>query len=188
MSDDTSMADKNAAIAPSDRIRDLSSIDAEVPKLLRSASLAIQSLTGTPPSDTDEEDMKDASDAAESKAAREIDVSAARGTFDANNTAFLHTLQALGARLRRQAYALEEAGIVSSEAADAQPTQEQPARGQQGQIKASPQITNGGLGSLDVGWLNSRRDDVARGKEAELWMEAKTLLEKHAEKQTDSKD
>ena len=30
---------------------------------------------------------------------------------------------------------------------------------------------------MDVGWLNSRRDDVGRRKEAELWAQAREMTE-----------
>ena len=39
-------------------------------------------------------------------------------------------------------------------------------------------ITGGGLGSLDVGWLNSRNDNVGKEMEAELWEQAQQLLQK----------
>ena len=38
-------------------------------------------------------------------------------------------------------------------------------------------VTNGGLGDLDVGWLNSRAKDVGAGKERELVKELRELLE-----------
>lgn len=38
-------------------------------------------------------------------------------------------------------------------------------------------VTNGGLGNLDVGWLNSRGEGVERGKEGELVEEVRELLE-----------
>ena len=39
------------------------------------------------------------------------------------------------------------------------------------------QITNGGLGNLDIGWLNARRDVVGKKKENELWMDIRKRLE-----------
>ena len=38
-------------------------------------------------------------------------------------------------------------------------------------------VINGGLGDLDVGWLNSRAKDVGAGKERELVKELRELLE-----------
>lgn len=45
-----------------------------------------------------------------------------------------------------------------------------------------PGITNGGLGELDIGWLNSRAKDVALGKEKELVSELRGLLEYFSKK------
>jgi len=39
------------------------------------------------------------------------------------------------------------------------------------------QITNGGLGNLDIGWLNARRDVVGKKKENELWREIRKRME-----------
>jgi len=49
--------------------------------------------------------------------------------------------------------------------------------GQGGKEVAQMPITNGGLGNLDIGWLNSRRDTIGRQKEGELWKEARRMLE-----------
>ena len=43
-------------------------------------------------------------------------------------------------------------------------------------------ITGGGLGNLDIGWLNSRNDNVGKEKEAELWEEALCTVQKLEEK------
>ena len=43
-------------------------------------------------------------------------------------------------------------------------------------------ITNEGLGNLDVGYLNSRTRDVGLAKEAELVKEMKTVLERVVER------
>jgi hypothetical protein len=38
-------------------------------------------------------------------------------------------------------------------------------------------IADGGMGKLDIGWLNSRSGRVGRDMEAELWEKARTFLE-----------
>jgi Mediator complex protein len=38
-------------------------------------------------------------------------------------------------------------------------------------------IADGGMGKLDIGWLNSRSGRVERDMEAELWEKARTFLE-----------
>ena len=48
-------------------------------------------------------------------------------------------------------------------------------------------ITGGGLGSLDVGWLNSRNDYIGKGMEAGLWEEAQKFVEKLKKEQESSK-
>lgn len=37
-------------------------------------------------------------------------------------------------------------------------------------------IIGGGLGNLDIGWLNSRNDNVDKEMESELWNKASTFL------------
>ena len=39
-------------------------------------------------------------------------------------------------------------------------------------------IIGGGLGNLDIGWLNSRNDNVGKEKEAELWEEAYRIVQR----------
>ena len=38
-------------------------------------------------------------------------------------------------------------------------------------------VGDGGMGKLDIGWLNSRSQSVDRDMEAELWARAKKFLE-----------
>lgn len=102
---------------------------------------------------------------------------------------YFSLLSAVDVRLRRQIYALEEAEIIPAEA----PPKEQPnslsvpsafAAFGNGPVPATAQQmaasktvgSTGGLGSLDVGWLNSRNDDVGKQMEAELWAEAEEFI------------
>lgn len=177
------------ALTSADRIRELCAIDAKIPATLSSASAAIRSLTG----ETESQDQP-------------TDTSDPLSHFEKQTTAFYTHVQAISALLRRQAYALEEAGIISASATsdlDLQPPPPPPtavasrtgiplagggrpgamgaAQGPAGQIRqdtAPMPITNGGLGNLDIGWLNARRDVVGKQKEAELWAEARKRLEK----------
>lgn len=70
------------------------------------------------------------------------------------------TLRKLQAGLSEQAAALEDAGIIPTEA----PKDD------------APGIKNGGLGQMDIGWLNSRSRDVGAEKELETVQEAKEWL------------
>ncbi len=92
-------------------------------------------------------------------------------------------------RLRRQIYALEEADIISAETSkDSQSSLALPAAfaalgagatSAQSSQTASEKATTvaGGLGSLDVGWLNSRSDTVGKEMEAEIWEKARSFLQ-----------
>lgn len=103
---------------------------------------------------------------------------------------YFSLLSAVDVRLRRQIYALEEAEIIPAEA----PPKEQSsslsvpsAFAAFGNAPAAPSAKQmvptkavgggGGLGSLDVGWLNSRNDDVGKEMEAELWAEFEHFIE-----------
>jgi hypothetical protein len=82
---------------------------------------------------------------------------------------------------------LEEAGIIAAETPTLSTTGAAPEgaglarRGPPGQAQRQAgeegeRITNGGLGSLDVGLLNSRGNSVGLDKEAELIAEAKQMV------------
>ena len=91
--------------------------------------------------------------------------------------------------LRRQIYALEEAEILPAEAVTKEPTT---SLAVPLTVQAHPQntslpragggntgiITGGGLGNLDVGWLNSRNDNVGKEMKSELWREAEIFVRK----------
>ncbi|CZT23288.1 uncharacterized protein RCC_08999 [Ramularia collo-cygni] len=138
-----------STIPPSERIRELTNINADVAGLLTSASHAVGALTTS----TASESMPDTAEGQ-----REAFVAAAQE--------FLHGLQGVAARLRRQAVALEEAGIITPDALR----------------EEGVSVRNGGLGGFDVGWLNSRGDKVGRDKEGELVAEARDLLKEVLEK------
>ena len=84
-------------------------------------------------------------------------------------------------------YALEEANIIAAEIhtlSSSAPSRQQQPNGGTGRgapatasLAEPERITNGGLGNLDVGWLNSRGNKVGVEKEAELMKEARELAE-----------
>ena len=167
-------------ISPADRIRELSAINADVAAMLQSAGQAINSLTNRPLKAAEEDEdtqMTDDGKAATLEERKEV--------FAEHTKAYYTGLQAVIARLRRQAHALEEAGIISSEAPALSSASQQKQvtsvsgsqRGQAVPAQDPERITNGGLGNLDVGWLNSRGNKVGAEKEGELVDEAKRLLE-----------
>lgn len=89
--------------------------------------------------------------------------------FQDNMEKFLSTLHSVNVRLKRQIWGLEEAGILKDKPKD-----------DEGSAGPRPMLEPNGLGmigNLDVGWLNSRSNQVEREMEAELWTKAREHLE-----------
>lgn len=107
--------------------------------------------------------------------------------FTVATSRYFALLSSIDVGLRRQINALEELEIIPAESMskEAQPAQTSsaisnavtglPVIKQVSNSKAS--VTGGGLGSLDVGWLNSRNDKVGKEKEASLWEDAAAFVE-----------
>lgn len=106
--------------------------------------------------------------------------------FTTASSRYFSLLSSIDVRLRRHISALEDAGILPSEtiATETQSSRDvsttntsmsnnllRPA------ASARDAITNGGMGNLDVGWLNSRNNNVGRAMEASLWKEAHELID-----------
>lgn len=145
--------------------------------MLHSAGLAIKALTNRTLSEDDDQSSRSRS------------IEQQKQDFTAAASQYFSCLSSVDVRLRRQIYALEEAEIIPAEAA----TKEQqtnltvplglaahanvsnpPAAKQMAASKSAS--TGGGLGALDVGWLNSRNDNVGKEMEAELWGKAKDFV------------
>lgn len=155
-----------APLSSSERIRELWAINADVPTLLSSASKAINALTDRPTS-TSSSDKEVTSDAPTTD-----DLAAHKQAFTDSSRAYFNNLQSILARLRRSVYALEEAGIIEPDAPIVSNSRE---AGEKGESEGD-KVTNGGLGNLDVGTLNSRVNGVQRLKEVELLGEARDML------------
>lgn len=65
----------------------------------------------------------------------------------------------------REVEALEKAGVIPARVEKVE------------QARGRAEVKNGGLGELDVGWLNARTRDVGVGKAGELVAEARRRLE-----------
>ncbi|KAL4967960.1 mediator of RNA polymerase II transcription subunit 11 [Aspergillus stella-maris] len=139
-----------------DRIRQLNDIDKDVAKLIHSAGLAIQALTNAKLPNTNTN-----SSTASSTASNTLD--SHKTHFKEATSQYFALLSSIDVRLRRQVYALEEASILA-------PDSVAPTRGGEG--------SGGASGTLDVSWLNSRKDTVGKEKEAELWRAAREFVEK----------
>jgi len=166
----------NAPYTSAERVKQLNDIDKDIAALLSSAGLAVKALTSSPSSSSDSPEEP-------------ITLESHKAAFTAATAKYFSLLSSVSVRLRRQIYALEEANIISAETPgkDSQ-TSTLPAAfssigssagASSAQAAAEKStITAGGLGSLDVGWLNSRKDVVGKDMEAELWGKAVGLLEK----------
>ncbi|KAK3110705.1 hypothetical protein LTR53_014733 [Teratosphaeriaceae sp. CCFEE 6253] len=153
---------------PAMRIRELNDISSSVAETLRHMGETIRALSPSTHGGGDSADAR-------------------KSTFDEHLKAAYEGVQAFQARMKRQAYALEEAGIIAPDATaqttagsqqQQQPQGVAPGRGGPAPVAVAEleRITNGGLGQLDVGWLNSRGNKVGVEKEAELLQEAESLL------------
>lgn len=87
---------------------------------------------------------------------------------------FLSTLHSVDVRLKRQIFGLEEAGILTLD--ETKPSHKEISSGGAQRPTLEPNGL-GMVGNLDVGWLNSRSNQVEREMEAELWTKARKQLE-----------
>lgn len=112
-----------------------------------------------------------------------------RENFTSSASRYFSLLSSVDVRLRRQIYALEEAEIIPAEVAlkEHQTSLAVPSAfaglgntqtASLAKQAALSKVTTsgGGLGSLDVGWLNSRNDNVGKEMEAELWAKAEEFV------------
>ncbi|KAH8815822.1 mediator complex protein-domain-containing protein [Xylogone sp. PMI_703] len=159
-----------------ERIQQLNDIDKSITQLLQSAGLAIKTLSAA----------QSASSSPSSSDRREA--------FKNASNSYLKTLQSVDVRLKRQIYGLEEADIIPADKSsmknkgDTQDSQASSGLGKSSQsTSAATAHVDGGLGKLDIGWLNSRSGRVGRDMEAELWAEAKEFLEKVLVEQQNSR-
>lgn len=145
-------------------------------QLLSSAGLALKALSPSsllPPDDS----LNTATPSIEQQ----------KQAFSAATTEYFRRLSSLDVGLRTQIQALEEARIISDETAtkdQSNSTASGKYAGLLGVHAAAPKpstvsrsgVSGGGLGNLDVGWLNSRNDYVGKNMEAETLKEASDFL------------
>lgn len=140
-------------ITPQERINELNEIDLDVSKMLRSVSAALGVLSGTKYDSTNPT------------------LESAEDKFKENVDSYYETLASIAVRLRRQAYALEEAGLIEEgNRLDAQ--------------RATSMIEDmsrrsDGSGMLEPSWLNARaKDTTGKAIRAETIAELKEFLKK----------
>lgn len=109
-----------------------------------------------------------------------------KAAFKTATSQYFALLSSIDVRLRRQVYALEEAGILDAEAVSANTGS---FRGDAaGGAGAGSNAAAGGGGAggagagqfspLEISWLNSRKDTVGKDKEAESWAAARELVKR----------
>ncbi|MCJ1286642.1 hypothetical protein MMC26_005988 [Xylographa opegraphella] len=159
----TTQTTNTSPFTSADRINQLNDIDRDVTKLLHSAGLAIKALTG-----------RTSLDAVE----KSTSVEQQKSSFTAATSQYFSMLSSIDVRLRRQVYALEEANIIPAESATKESQGDHGVPGNPSQTsKERASTQSSGLGNLDIGWLNSRNDKVGKQMEAELWEQARDLVE-----------
>lgn len=88
---------------------------------------------------------------------------------------FLTTLHKVDVRVKREVFALEEAGILTIDKIKVK--EDDDTLGDQAAKQTLEPNGMGMVGNLDVGWLNSRSNQVEMEMEAELWTNARKALE-----------
>lgn len=130
-------------------------LEQDVAKLIHSAGLAIQALTNAKPNSPSSEVPGDSLDSHKTQ-------------FKDATQQYFALLSSIDVRLRRQVYALEESSVLAPDPV--------------GRAGDATTGTAGAAGSaasnsLDISWLNSRKDTVGKDKEAELWAAARGFVE-----------
>ena len=108
-------------------------------------------------------------------------------SFIAATSQYFAFLSSVDVNLRRQIYALEEADILPAEVFTKEPPTSLavPSAAQAHHSNVSPSrtsggkkgsVTGGGLGNLDVGWLNSRNDNVGKDMKSEVWRKTEKTM------------
>ncbi|KAL1636343.1 hypothetical protein SLS58_009836 [Diplodia intermedia] len=164
-------ADAYSNDVAAEHIQELSKIKEDVPKLLTAASHAINALTNRPLA-------SDSSTAEPSSTSDPLD--ARKEAYQTHTRTYFTLVREISNNLSREIGALEEAGVIPAKAEKIEQAQQQQQQQQQQQREGGAggvEVKNGGLGELDVGWLNARTRDVGVGKAGELVSEARRRLE-----------
>jgi hypothetical protein len=139
---------------PSGRIAELNDIDKSVSELLSSAAEAVGLLSNSTQNVTPVPKT----------------LAAAQARFTKASSTYFSTLSAIEVRLRRQVYALEEAGLIEEGT-------EKDAKA--GRSLGSTDVARRGGGALDPSWLNARADTSVELKmRKELLERQKQFLER----------
>ncbi|KUI71431.1 hypothetical protein VM1G_06722 [Cytospora mali] len=177
---DDAPVDIHAPFTRVERMEQLAAIDHDIASLLELTGESIQSLgkqnVAPPPPNSNNGAAAEHEQPPPQPSAEEQ----TQAFRDAMNK-FLSTLHSVDALLKRQILGLDEAGIISlpnqenKDNVKDRPTKEDDNIGPP-KLALEPNGL-GKVGDLDVGWLNSRSNQVEREMEAELWTRARKHLE-----------
>ncbi|KAK0652026.1 mediator complex, subunit Med11 [Cercophora newfieldiana] len=169
--------DIHTPFTPTERIHQLSVIDNDIASLLQHTSSALRSIGNPPPPPSSTFNTPSSDEA----------TAAALASFKDIQSSFINTLDRIDKHLKRNIYALEEAGIITLRASDAQaggdgggnPAESRDTIGSGGSGRAKEIVARldpdgvGRYGGLDVGQLNMASSTVERDMERELWEKAR---------------
>ncbi|KAF5658256.1 mediator complex [Fusarium heterosporum] len=165
-----------------ENIRQLNAIDQHMVQLMKHTTTALNALT-IPSSPESNQNTDPAAETTKPP----LDPPAQKETFRSATDSFLTTLHTVDVMMKRQIFALEEAGII-----DLAPPKRQETEGPI--LVAQPVLPSqrpngvGAVGNIGAGWLNSRGTRVERDMESELWDKAKGLLKKEKAKNESPSD
>ncbi|KAK4453676.1 mediator complex, subunit Med11 [Podospora aff. communis PSN243] len=173
--------DIHTPFTPAERIQQLSQIDTDISALLQHTSSALRSIANPPNSNSQTSPPFSTPGSDEAAAA-------ALASFKEIQSNFINTLDRIDKHLKRNIYALEEAGIITLKAADEAAggegagnvgeSRETIASGPAGTGRAKEVVARldpngvGRYGRLDVGRLNMTSSTVEKDIERELWERA----------------
>lgn len=144
-------ASDQTAFTPAQRVAELNEIDRSLTTLLASASEAVGVLAN-----------------ARNGNAIASKYEAQEKIFQRASSTYFATLSSIEVGLKRQVYALEEAGLI-------QPGEERDAK--KGKAVLERPVTGAGVGQLDSSWLNAMANNgVQDGLQREILKEAKEFL------------
>ncbi|KAK3366082.1 mediator complex protein-domain-containing protein [Lasiosphaeria ovina] len=157
-----------------ERIQQLGEIDKDIASLLVHASEAMKAVAKIPAAQPPAPDAANNNDDDDDEAADAV------ANFTAAQTKFIDKLDRIDKLLKRQIYALEEAGIITLRTSAEPAMIETAGAGAEGRVKIIPSRLEpdgmGKWGKFDVGYLNMSSNTVERDMEGELWFKAKEHL------------
>lgn len=161
-----------------ENIHQLNAIDKTIVQLMHHTGNALNALA-VPSVSSSSGAIKAGSSSSDPKS--QLDPPAQKEAFHSATDSFLDALHSVDVRMKRQIMALEEAGIVNLAPVVIPPANPQLPKAVSTVRTSMKPNGMGAVGNLDVGWLNSRGNQVEKDMEAEIWGKARELLTKSSD-------